>query len=184
MFQYTIDTIKTAKNYNLNERDVLFIRLVAAGADRAEAYYCIYDHGKKGAACTVDTERTKANEFIKNHPAAQVLIQKLRHQQPINTPAAQEEAREAEEERELTEEERKKLSDKSFIIKKLYEASRQVTGKEKAAVFMQIADLQRMKQETDRIEEEKRRYFLPYRSKCRSCQLYQEYKKIRDEESQ
>lgn len=168
--EWTEDTLKLAKTYNLNERDILFIRLVASGADRGEAYRVIYDHGIKKRA-ELEQERSKANDFIQNNPASTILLQRFKHRQPTNTAQAKAEANAAQEQDELTEEEKRKISDKSYILKKLWESARQVSGKEKAAIFMQIADLQRMKQEEAKIEEEKRRYFLPWRSRCRACEL-------------
>ena len=168
--EWTEETLKLAKTYNLDERDILFIRLIASGADRGESYRVIYDHGMKKRN-ELEQERSKANDFIQNHPAASILIQRFKTRQPTNTAAAKAEAMNAMQEDELTEEERRKISDKSYILKKLWQSASQVTGKEKAAIFMQIADLQRMKQEESKVEEEKRQYFLPYRSRCRACEL-------------
>ena len=181
--EYTAETQTTARNYNLDPRDVLFCVLVAAGADRAEAYYAIYDHGqkRKNAAQTYEQERTKANEFLSLNPGAAVLIQRLKERKQINSTEAKNQAKQAEQEKnilDLDSEELKKFGDKSYIIARLGLLSSQVTGKEQAQILMQIADLQRMKNEETKETEEKRRFYLPFVSHCRSCKLVQLFRDI------
>ena len=177
--EYTNDTQTTARNYNLTPRDVLFCTLIAAGADRAEAYYTIYDHGQKRNAATAQTydqERTKANEFFNLNPGAAVLVQRLKDRKKINTTEAKNQTKTAEQEKyllDLDNEELKKFGDKSYIIARLGLLSSQVSGKEQAQILMQIADLQRMKNEENKETEEKRRFYLPFVSHCRSCKLMQ-----------
>lgn len=180
-FFYTKETITTAKNYNLDERTVLFCQLVAAGADRGEAYHAIYDHGSKGMKATLETERTKANELIKLNPGAAVLITRLKERRQINSVQAKNQVKDAEQAEQvegMSEEERKKFTDKNFIIASLAAEARNLTGKDKTAVLMQIADLQRMKNEENKQEEEQRRYYLPFISHCKTCKIVEIYKKI------
>ena len=173
---YSTQTQKTAKYYGITERDVLFLQLIAAGADRGEAYHVIYSHGGRNNN-TIEQARTQTNDWIAQHPAASLLLSKFKNRKPRNNAGDINEAREAlREDEEMTEEERKKISDKSYIIKKLWLAAGRTSGKEQAQIYMSIADLQRMKQEESKIQEEKRRYFLPFRSKCRACELMKIYK--------
>lgn len=172
---YSTTTTKTAKYYGITERDVLFLQLIAAGADRGEAYHVIYSHGGRNNN-TIEQARTQANDWIAQHPAASLLLSKFKNRKPRNNAGDINEALEAQNNDELTEEERKKISDKSYILKKLWQAAGRVSGKEQAQIYMSIADLQRMKQEESKIQEEKRRYFLPFRSKCRACELMKIYK--------
>lgn len=177
--KYTEDTTRTAAAYNLDPRDVLFCTLVAAGADRAESYYTIYDHGTNKTCKTLEQARTKANEFFSLNPGAAVLVQRIKTRKPLNTSDAKKQAQTAEEEQrqeqenEKEKEDLKKFSDKSYIIAQLAKEAKNQTGKERANILMQIADLQRMKQEETKQEEEQRRFYLPFVSVCRSCKLVQ-----------
>ena len=72
----------------------------------------------------------------------------------------------------------KKISDKSFILSELYKSLGSLRGKERAAVLMQIADLQRMKQDDLKEDEEKRTFYLPFVSSCRACKLMKLYKEV------
>lgn len=174
--EYTDDTKRTAKNYNLEERAVLLCTLIAAGADRGEAYYSIYDHGTRKQCKTIEQARTRANEFLNLNPGAAVLIQRLKERKQINSTEAKKDLKAnniTAEADELTEEEVKKFTDKSYIIRNLSILSKSLTGKDRATVLMQIADLQRMKNEETKTDEERRRFYLPFVSHCRSCKLVQ-----------
>lgn len=173
--QYTADTIKIAKTYNINERDVLFCALVAAGQDRGEAFYCIYEHGmKRNAVSTIEQARTKANDFLRDHPGCNVLISRMKKKKNLNTTEAQREANNVgEEEMRRREEMGKKLTDKSWIIESIGVESLSLSGKDRVDALMKVADLQRMKQEETREKEEVRRFYLPYVSKCRGCKVFE-----------
>lgn len=179
---YTKDTIKTAATYNLDPRDVLFCQLIAAGADRGEAYFCIYDHGGKPGGRTLEQARTKANEFFNLNPGAAVLVQRIKTRKPLNTSDAKKQAQTAEEEneqrQEQEQEEIKKFSNKSYIIAQLAKEAKNQSGKERANILMQIADLQRMKQEETKQDEEKRLFYLPFVSSCRSCKLVKLFQEL------
>lgn len=177
LMKYTEDTTNTARTYNLDPRDVLFCYLVAAGADRAESYFVIYDHGTNKTCKTLEQARTKANDFFSLNPGAAVLVQRIKNKKPLNTSDAKRQAQTAEQENETKErqeqeqEEIKKFSNKSYIIAQLAKEAKNQSGKERANILMQIADLQRMKQEETKQDEEKRLFYLPFVSSCRSCKL-------------
>ena len=177
--KYTEDTTRTAAAYNIEPRDVIFCQLIAAGADRGEAYFCIYDHGGKPGGRTLEQARTKANEFFSLNPGAAVLVQRIKTRKPINTSDAKKQVQTAEEEQrqeqenDKEKEDLKKFSDKSYIIAQLAKEAKNQSGKERANILMQIADLQRMKQEETKQDEEKRLFYLPFVSSCRSCKLVQ-----------
>ena len=172
--KYTEDTTRTAAAYNIEPRDVVFCQLIAAGADRGEAYFCIYDHGGKAGGRTLEQARTKANEFFSLNPGAAVLVQRIKTKKPINTTEAKNQTDAARKDREsdfFNNEDLKKFTDKSYIIAQLAQEAKNQSGKERANILMQIADLQRMKQEETKQEEEQRRFYLPFVSACRSCKL-------------
>jgi len=174
--EFSAHTIKIAKEYNLTERDVIFCHLIASGADRAEAYFCIYEHGTKSSIKTYTAAQTKCNDFFKLHPGAQILIQRIKNKKNILKADAMAEIKSAQQAEELEEEEKmneegKKFTDKFYIIKNLSLVAKSLTGKDKADVLMKIADLQRMKNEETKEKEEQRRFYLPYVSRCRGCKL-------------
>ena len=171
---FSNQTQTTARKYNIEPRDVIFCKLLAAGADRAEAFFCIYHQGTK--TLTYTQANQEAANILANNPGMKVLISKLKLKKPVNSVPNTQITTEinnqkTDEETTTTEEERNKFKSKDFIIESLArEASRSV-GKERAQILMNIADLQRMKQEETREEEEKRRFYLPYVSKCRNCNI-------------
>jgi hypothetical protein len=170
---YTAETIKIAKTYNIDERDVFFCHLIASGCNRGESYYTIYEHGGKASRTyTAEQANAKATEFLKNHPGLTVLISRLKTKRSLNTADANNQVKSATSE-EIESEDVKKFNDKSYIIKSLAHVSRELSGKEKAQVLMQIADLQRMKSEETKEKEEVRRFYLPYVSRCRGCKVLQ-----------
>ena len=176
LMKYTEDTTRTAAAYNIEPRDVVFCQLIAAGADRGEAYFCIYDHGGKPGGRTLEQARTKANEFFNLNPGAAVLVQRIKTKKPLNTTEAKNQADAARKEKEsdfFNNEDLKKFTDKSYIIAQLAQEAKNQSGKERANILMQIADLQRMKQEETKQDEEKRLFYLPFVSSCRSCKLVQ-----------
>lgn len=173
-------TQTTARKYNINPRDVIFCQLLAAGADRAEAYFCIYHQGAKSLNYTQANQ--EAANLLTNNPGMKVLVSKLKLKTPVNSVPASSIKREIEEEKQQTdeqkEEKKNKFKSKDFIIECLSLEAEQSTGKERAQILMNIADLQRMKQEETREEEEKRRFYLPYVSHCRSCKLVKLFKEL------
>jgi hypothetical protein len=61
-----------------------------------------------------------------------------------------------------------KYKDKDFIIAELIKAASDLDGKEKADVLNRIADLQQMKKEEMKKEDEKVHFYLPL-SVCKDC---------------
>lgn len=175
-------TQTTARKYNIDPRGVIFCQLLAAGADRGEAFFCIYHQGAKNLTYTQANQ--EAANLLTNNPGMKVLISKLKLQKPVNSVATSQIKREIEEEKqqqnEKNNEKRNKFKSKDFIIECLSLEAEQATGKEKAQILMNIADLQRMKQEETREEEEKRRFYLPYVSKCRSCKLVKLFNELQN----
>lgn len=173
-------TQTTARKYNIDPRGVLFCKLLAAGADRAEAFFCIYHQGVK--TLTYTQANQEAANILTNNPGMKVLISKLKLQKPVNSVPASNIKREIEDIKQQQDnnnnEETNKFKSKDFIIENLAREAAQTTGKERAQILMNIADLQRMKQEETKEEEEKRRFYLPYISRCRSCKLVSLFKEL------
>lgn len=175
MFEFSLELTKIAKNYNLQERDVIFAYLIAYGIDRADAYYCLYNRGKNLNNTTRTTTDATAADYYNNHPAFKILVHKIKSQKPLNNVGTQQEIREAiiaDPEREETKGEAE-LKTREGLIRRFSRELSQVHGKDSVQGLIQLAKLEGYDKEDTRTEEEKRRYFLPYRSRCRGCKLMQ-----------
>ena len=183
MFEYSQTITRTAKNYNIQERDVILAQLIAAGITRADAYHTIYQRNNKQDRTTTDTA---AAQHVADHPGIRLLIQKIKNRQPINTTGTQEEVRQQireEERRERGETEREaELSTRAGLTKKMRQELSVIHGKEAVNGLMTLAKLEGFDKEDNREEEEKRRYFLPWRTKCRACILMKVLKEEQEKE--
>lgn len=75
------------------------------------------------------------------------------------------------------------LTTRSGIIDELITATKQTQGKDAVGALQTLAKLQGFDKPDDRNDqEERRRYFLPYVSNCRNCELMKLYNEIQDEE--
>lgn len=75
------------------------------------------------------------------------------------------------------------LTTRSGIIDELITATKQTQGKDAVGALQTLAKLQGFDKPDERNEnEERRRFFLPYVSACRNCELMKLYREIQDEE--
>lgn len=172
----------TARKYNVDPRTVLFAYLVAGGVDKVDAYFCLFVRGAKKP--TREQINTDIADLIQNNPGLKILIQKIKLNKQVNK-ANDNEVKTAIQEQNnkdniINSEELNKYTDKTFIIAKLAQAAKNSTGKELAQILMNIADLQRMKQEETKSDDERRRFYLPYVSHCRTCKILQLFKEFND----
>ena len=187
MYEYSPTITRTAKNYNLQERDVIFCHLVAAGIDRADAYHVVYNRGKSSRADQRSTADAAAADLQKNHPGTQLLIQKIKNRQPINTNGTQQEVKEANKEKIMKDEGEgagDELATRSGLTKKMRQEIAFIHGKEAVSGLMTLAKLEGFDKEDNRTEEEKRKYFLPWRSRCRGCKLMQIFRQLEEEKTE
>ena len=187
---FSASTEQLARLYNLDPRDVLFCQAIAGGADRGDAFFAIFIRGNNKSIRNNNDVVNAADDYFRQKPGLRVLVNRLKVNKPLKAdrPELREELKESEsinEENEndtqKNEEVLKKISDKSFILAELYRSLRVLRGKERATVLMQIADLQRMKQDDLKEDEEKRVFYLPFVSSCRSCKLMKLYKELVNE---
>lgn len=180
-------TTRTSKDFNLTERDVIFAHAVAGGADLGDAYNLLIETSIAKKKSTNTAATTAAKDYLTAKPGIRFLIQRLKNKTPlttnlqelnINTPSLNPDDNTTEEQQQQDEEVLKKFSDKSFIILQLSKSLQNLKGKERAAVLMQIADLQRMKADDIKEDEEKRTFYLPFVSSCKSCKLMKLYKSL------
>lgn len=183
MYEYDRKIITTAKNYNIQERDVIFSYLVAAGITRADAYHVIFERNTKGTRNTNTPagSDTQAAELLKNKPGMKILIAKIKNRQQINHPTTQDRIRE-----ETEEEENKKgdeLATRAGLVKKLRSEIIGVHGKDSVQGLISLAKLEGFDKEDTRKEDERRCYFVPFWSLCRFCALFKAYRETSDTET-
>jgi len=187
---FSASTEQLARLYNLDPRDIIFCQALAGGADRGDAFFAIFIRGNNKAIRNNNDVVNAADDYFRQKPGLRVLVNRLKVNKPLKAdrPELREELNESEslnDENEndiqKNEEVLKKISDKSFILAELYRSLRILRGKERATVLMQIADLQRMKQDDLKEDEEKRVFYLPFVSSCRSCKLMKLYKELMNE---
>ena len=183
---FSSSTEQAARLYNIDPREVIFCQAIAGGADRGDAYFSIFVRGNNKGLTTHVQLTTAADDLLRTKPGLRVLINRLKVNKPLKADKTErlqeltqdESNNDNEEENEINNEVMKKISDKSFILSELYKSLGSLRGKERAAVLMQIADLQRMKQDDLKEDEEKRTFYLPFVSSCRSCKLMKLYKEV------
>lgn len=95
LYQYTDTTRTTARNYNIDERTVIFAHMIAAGIDRADAYHVLFSRGKNNTHDTRAASDTAAAEHLNNNPYAKILIAKIKQRATINAQNTLEEVRRA-----------------------------------------------------------------------------------------
>lgn len=192
MYEYERKILTTAKNYNLQERDVIFTYLIAAGISRADAYHVIYhrNHTIKHDHQATDVE---AADFMAARPAIRLLIQKLKNRQPVNSKNSQQEAaaytQQAAEEQQQREREEgggegtraERLRTAHGLVKILAEEVSGIHGKESVQGLIQLAKLQGFDREDTKKEDERRRFVLTWLSHCRSCALMRAYLDVQGE---
>lgn len=187
---FSASTEQLARLYNLDPRDIIFCQAIAGGADRGDAFFAIFIRGNNKAIRNNNDVVNAADDYFRQKPGLRVLINRLKVNKPLKAdrPELREELNESEtlnddneNDTQKNEEVLKKISDKSFILAELYRSLKILRGKERATVLMQIADLQRMKQDDLKEDEEKRVFYLPFVSSCRSCKLMKLYKELVNE---
>ena len=187
---FSASTEQLARLYNLDPRDIIFCQALAGGADRGDAFFAIFIRGNNKAIRNNNDVVNAADDYFRQKPGLRVLVNRLKVNKPLKADRIElrEELNESEtlnddneNDIQKNEEVLKKISDKSFILAELYRSLRILRGKERATVLMQIADLQRMKQDDLKEDEEKRVFYLPFVSSCRSCKLMKLYKELVNE---
>lgn len=166
--------------YSLNPEDVFFCMLVASGATRQEAYATIYRPTTNGSG----TIASKATALQNNKPGISQLIEAIQYQRAgVTTTKSTSSKKDTASIAEGNKIDKKTLDtfrSKDGILQNLIKTLPALTGKDKAAVLMQIADLQRMKQEENKDEEENVVYYHPI--SCYRCSLFKSLRKKKEGE--
>lgn len=159
--------------YSLNPEDVFFCMLVASGATRQEAYAAIYRPTTNGTG----TIASKATALQNSKPGIAQLIEAIQYQRagaPTKTGSPKEDTANIAEGNKVDKKTLDTFRSKDGILENLIKVLPSLTGKDKAAVLMQIADLQRMKQDENKEEAQQVLYYHPIA--CHRCQLYKDFR--------
>lgn len=170
-YEYSEDTKLLAARYNIDNKDVMFCRLLAAGADRADSYAAIYHTSQQRQ--NTDQTRANANELLKQRPGLTLLIRQLKQGKPH--------ARIEDEDREKTKGEEKEnsegddLTTRAGMLARLQQISKSLAGKDELSALQLLAKMQGLDKPDEQETAEKRVYFLPWVSNCRTCELMRVY---------
>lgn len=164
-----------AEKYNLSPRDVLFAQLIAAGADRGDAYTAIYH--RTNDKLTPEQSTTRAADAIKGSPAISLLIrdaknkkQRKQTQTTLTTLTTIDET----EQRQTIE----AYKNRDSVLEKIILSTDGMSGKDELQGLLAIAKLQGFDKTKEEDEEEKRTFFLPWVSNCRACALMKAYQGV------
>lgn len=181
MVQYTADTEQICRAYNMEPQEIILSFALAAGAPPADAYRIIF---KIPAKTTAQEIETTVNNMISNKPALKILINRIKnHQNPVTLKKEdrenimnKEKIKEANEN--LTDQEMNEYKTRSGLIDKIITQVNITSGKEAISGLQTLAKMQGLDKPDEETEVEKRKYFLPWVSHCRSCKLMTIYKEI------
>ena len=181
MAQFTPDLLSVCKSYNLEPKDIVFAFAVASGCNPTDAY--IITHNLKQSVTTMQAE-TQANDLLNRKSGLKIVINRIKNQKNIATFKKQQQ-RELEEEqarmKQATNEDKDELRTREGLIKKIIDNVSLITGKDAISGLQTLAKLQGLDNPDEKPEEERRKYFLPWVSNCRSCKLMQLYIKTINE---
>ena len=177
---YTADTLQICKAYNMEPNQVILAFALAAGAPPADAYRVT--HNIK-AGTTAEECETLCNALITSRPGIKIIINRIKnkqnpatyHKQEQRTLTARDQIKEIEES--MSEEERDEFKTRSGLIEKIITQSTLTSGKDAISALQTLAKLQGFDKPDEDQQEEKRSYFLPWVSHCRSCALMKLYHK-------
>ena len=79
------------------------------------------------------------------------------------------------------EEKRKEYKNRSGLINKLIDQVQQVSGKDAVSGLQTLAKIQGLDKPEEESEEDKRNFFLPWVSGCRSCKLMQIFRGLAEQ---
>lgn len=123
--------------------------------------------------------------MIKNNPGISKLIEAIQFQRKestiTKTGSHQKDVAKIAEANKIDKKMLDTFRSKEGILECLINTLPALAGKDRAAVLMQIADLQRMKQEENRDEKEQVFYYHPVA--CYQCSLYAEFRKKNAEDA-
>lgn len=183
MVQFTADTEQICRAYNLQPQEVILSFALAAGAPHPDAYRLIYHIPSK---VTNNELSGTVQALLTNKPSLKILIQRIKnHQNPMSLKKEVQQAISnntsyhadgRQKTQEEIEQEVNELQTREGLIRNLIDSVSLSSGKDKISGLQTLAKLQGFDKPDESNEEERRTYFLPWISHCRTCELMKLYR--------
>ncbi len=177
MITYSPETEATARNYNLEPKDVIFLYAIAGGAPLADAARAVYNIKEIYDAKQCET---KAKKLLKDQPGATVLLHRLKNNKSIKpTKEERDKIKEGKE----TEEKKDNIKMDEFttragLVRKIITEVSTVSGKEAISGLQTLAKMQGLDKPDEESINDARTFFLPWVSSCRVCALMRLFREI------
>lgn len=166
-------TQKRMRTYDLTAQEVYFAELLHAGATQIEAYSLIYP-------TSTQAPTTAAQNLITTRTGIKQLLNALALTQPTDNRAANKPQTKGKKEKGKGN--GTNITTKEGQLDELQAIYNETANvKERADILKQVADLQRLKQEENKGEEQRTHYYLPM--KCNLCPYKQQQAHGKDGET-
>lgn len=177
MKDFSSYTERIARAYNITPELVTMCHAIAAGMPKGDSYQSTHDLPKN---TTAENAEALAAQILDNYPGAKILISKLKNNKAKNNINSKTEYQNENEDltKDLTEEEKNEFCTKNGLVRKIVTSLKSTQGKDRVAALVTLAKLQGLDKIEENEGEEMRRYFLPWVSSCRNCELMKIYKDI------
>lgn len=150
-------TAKLMKMFSCEAEDVYMCSLIAAGFPKSECYIAIYKPMTSGINALV-------NKHLRDNPQLNSLITYLGAEKTEQSYSGSTDEDSVEEMKDLVEQ----YKDKDFMIAQFHKSLKGLTGKERADILNKIAELNQLKKEETKAEEERVHFYLPLHI-CKDC---------------
>lgn len=181
MASFSSDILSICHAYNVDPNDVILCFALASGAPAADAYIITQ---KTPANITQLQAENMCQDLLKHKPGLKIIINRIKNKRDPATFKKQDLAQIEQENKEVTEEQKDELRTRPGLISKIIDNVLLTSGKDAVSGLQTLAKLQGLDSPDDLEQEEKRRYFLPWVSHCRSCQLMKIYIKATKDQEQ
>ncbi len=178
MKDFSSYTERIARAYNLTPELVTMCHAIAAGMPKGDSYQSTHDLPKN---ITAENAETLAAQLLDNYPGAKILISKLKNNKAKNNLSNNKNEYTTQDEsiaQDLTEEEKNEFCTKNGLVRKIVTSLKSTQGKDRVTALVTLAKLQGLDKIEENEGEEMRRYFLPWVSICRNCELMKIYKEV------
>ena len=180
--EYANETLQICKAYNIEPNQVIFAFAIASGAPITDAYLITH---KCKPNTTQEEAQAQAQALLTSRPALKIIINRIKNRKNPATfsKQQQEELERINQAQNMTEEERDEFLTRHGLIGKIIDNITLVHGKDAISGLQTLAKLQGYDKPDEQNQEEKRQYFLPWVSHCRSCQLMKVFRQIQTEKA-
>ena len=173
MQEYSKETLLICTAYNLQPENVLFAYLIAAGANISDSYRITHNIKSK---VNCEESAQQAEILLKKQPGIKVLINRIKTGKTRKY--IEENNQENSNTKELNESEKNGFKTRAGLVDKIITQVDTTTGKDRINALVTLAKLQNLDQPEETEETEKRTYFLPWVSNCKTCKLMQVFRNL------